>query len=87
MKKFLFQIGSIKSAGDAVAAGDFARFLFQIGSIKSQRYFITSNQAKEFLFQIGSIKSYRQDVILSFKFSFYSKLVRLKVFSTARVSP
>ena len=40
--KFLFQIGSIKSAPDADVTGKFGKFLFQIGSIKSIR--ITTSQ-------------------------------------------
>ena len=79
MRRFLFQIGSIKSASGFSAARGNSEFLFQIGSIKRGITFDAATRTLSFLFQIGSIKSCTLYQIINQPHAgFYSKLVRLK---------
>ena len=76
---FLFQTGSIKSAGSFICRYTKTSFLFQTGSIKSRRQTGRNGKIIGFLFQTGSIKRNKKGKRIAVAMpGFYSKLVRLK---------
>ena len=56
-RRFLFQIGAIKTSGFIMVSIYLIKFLFQIGAIKTFKDAFVEMVKSLFLFQIGAIKT------------------------------